>query len=476
MRKLCKKAWGALRSTSVPAMAIKLGLCTGVFLFAVLVWWPAVIICVALACVFIAMEANVRSISYLLFFVSFDNMLRTDIKGLPKTWFQYIIFAVIIVYAFHYIFKTSWDEKKKFLLLGIGMCVYLVYCLIVSYKTLGNSYVTLLRHMLLLFLLCNLKKGLDFKTLIYVFVAGVLVSSFLGLFINVLPKLAYRSMEFREYGLTRFSALTGNPNRLHMLLFIAINGLFVLDFRKQISWKLFYPILAVLLALGLSTISRTFYVIFPINLALYIGLKLWRERKACLKRIIIIGAACLVVCGVMYQYTAAGLMRLDIIKEREIVENLTPPREDEESGLHPGHILWGGGESVDDPGRMGIWKRYIKDWVSSPTTFLFGRGLGSPYLGGLHEHNTYLFMLHKTGLVGLLLFAFFLFTLFYNMYKVKKYRFDLAGLMFMLIYACVCLFELPFPRITGFIYFFMFIFGLESKKEPVVHANDKTSI
>lgn len=448
------------------ALVIKLSMLVSVFVLSILFWWDGIIICAVLTCIFIAVEANVKSIAYVLFLTSFENHLRS--------WFLYITTTVILVCAIQYLVKKPWAEKKKFLVLAVGICVYLLYAFIISISTISGTYFMLLRHLLLLFFLCNLRDDLDFRMLVYVFVGGVLVACSIGLFVGVIPELACRTIEYREFGLTRFDALTGNPNRLHPHIFAAINGLFILDLRRQISKKKLILLFAVLFGLGLSTMARTFCLVIAINLVAYAGIKLLREKKVAFKQIAIIGIAALAVCSVMYKHTAAVLMRFGVIDEHELVHRQNPPRQDQETGLLPGYDdLWNN-SVVDDPGRYGIWKVNIAKWLSSPKTFLFGYGYGSSNFGKPHQHSLYVFLLVKTGVVGVLLFILFWFALFYNMYKLKKYKFDLATLLFLVIFAVHAILELRFPAITGFIFIFMFIFALEKKKEP--NQNSKTSI
>jgi len=428
-----------------------------------LFWWPGIIITALLASVFIIIEANVKSIAYVLFLASFENFLRHR--------FELVTYTALLVCAFIYITRKPRAEKKKFLFLAVAIIVYLLYSLLISHRTLGAQYLALLRHILLLFLICNLKEDLDFKTLVYVFIWGILVASVIGLFVNSIPNLAFRTMEHRFSGLTRFGALTGNPNRLHPHIFVAINGLFILDFRKQISKKTLVPLFAILFALGLTTISRTFCFAIVINLVCYVGLKLWYDRNAAFKQIAMIMLAALTACLVLHQYTLANLMRCGIIEERAIVQRQTPPRQDTDQGVHPDHILWHGAEDFEDPGRQGIWRRNIEEWLSTPRTILLGHGYGSSNFGMPHTHNLYIFLLVKTGVIGVLLFIFFLFTLFHSMYKVKKYKFELVTLLFLVIFACHSIFELRFPAITGFIFFYMFIISIESRKEDYEGGN-----
>jgi hypothetical protein len=188
-------------------------------------------------------------------------------------------------------------------------------------------------------------------------------------------------------------------------------------------------------------------------------LKLFLEKRQALKRVALVGLSVLVVCGVMWQYTIANLMRLNIIQERVIVENSTPPRQ--EIFEKPRSPL-----VVDDPGRAGIWERNIDDWLSSPKTFFFGRGIDSPHIGNIHQHNALIFILVKTGIVGLLLFILLLFSLFYTLYKIKKFRFTIVPFSALLIVFGICITERLFPNHLFFAFIMVYILSVEQQGEP----------
>jgi len=390
-----------------------------------------------------------------------------------------ILFTLICVVL--YIVKTTRKEKKMTFLLAIRLIAFLFFCFVGVMVTMEgtmlegiqniipwlgalSAYSLLALHMTLLFFLCNLKKDVNFKHLVLFFIAGILVSSVIGAFVDVIPSLAH-AIDWREFGLSRFWALTENPNRLHMLLFSAISSLFVLDLRKQISKRVFIILFVLLFALGLSTIARTFVVTILLLTAVYLTLKLLRDKKTAIKQILVLGITVLLVCGTVFPYTVASIARtVNIpIPGDHIVTRANPPRH-EAHGVDVGNWMWGAG--YDDPGRMIIWERYLKDWVSSPRTFFFGRGVDSPAIQQVHAHNIVVWLLNKTGLIGFLLFMWFWLTLFYTMYKVKKYKFCLASFLILLAFLGVGMFELILPRVQGFIYFFMFVFSLEKKEEP----------
>jgi len=122
-----------------------------------------------------------------------------------------------------------------------------------------------------------------------------------------------------------------------------------------------------------------------------------------------------------------------------------------------------------DPGRLGLWKLNVDDWLSSPQTFFFGRGIDSPDIRGTMQHNIPLRILVKTGVVGLLFFAFFLFSLFYTLYKTKKYPFTLAPLLILFAVLCLGMVDLRFPQLRFFLFILFFILAVSDKNTESFH-------
>ncbi|MBP3581274.1 MAG: hypothetical protein J6J33_00805, partial [Clostridia bacterium] len=79
---------------------------------------------------------------------------------------------------------------------------------------------------------------------------------------------------------------------------------------------------------------------------------------------------------------------------------------------------------IVDPGRGGLIKIYVKDFLSSIMIILFGRGLSAPWIGGtrkLSSHNTYLQAFWNTGVVGVILFVV-LMVLIIKKYSALKWK------------------------------------------------------
>jgi len=370
--------------------------------------------------------------------MSFDIMMRE---------MYYIIYGIfILVMVVKYIKEVP--NKKNFLPFAVATGAFIVYCFAVSVPRLSEMFFLFLGNFILLFLCLNFK--INLKTLVYFFIAGVLTGVTIGLIMGYAP--------YGSYGLVRFSALTGNPNRLYFYVVAGINALFVLEHKKQISWKEFVPLFSILFAIGLTSISRNFILVFAANIIIYGVLKVLYEKKQFWKPVLIVGLCMAAACSIMFKYTEANLMRMNVIEGYEASVEPTKTSPD-------GTPLWGG--THYDPGRSRIWELNLKDWASSPWKILFGRGVDtSLHFDGyplLHEHNVYIFILVRTGIVGVILFIALWVTFFYTLFRIKK--FSLFPLILIAVVMGLGLFELRFPHLYSFLFFMFFVFSLDTKTE-----------
>jgi len=459
MEKL-KTAFNHIRSTALLNMAIKCGVV--VLFFIISLWWlPAAYISGVLLALFILAEFDVRSIYYILFFHAFENVM------LVFYFTAFGLFAVI---------SLTKSFRKTPLLFVITSAVFVLYCLAFTIPRFGYMLPMFFAGILLVLVCLTSNKEINFKAALYWFIAGILGASIIGLLINFIPgailftylPFGRELWEHRSFGLQRFAALSNNTNHLHAMTSAALAGLLVLDLQKKIRLREFIPLFAIMFAISFATIARTFMITFAVMMTAYLVLKIIRHKRQSLKTFAFLGLALIVVCGAMYHYTLANMMRLNIIPERQIIQNNRPLRQETfEIEYRP---------DIDDPGRGGIWRRNLRDWSSSAYTVFFGRGIDSPNIGNVTQHNTLVFILVKTGLVGLILFIAFFFSLFYTMYKVKKFKFDTSLLIIFLTLACLAMTESIYPRVMFFIFIAFFILSTEQKEEIEIETTDTKNI
>jgi len=73
-----------------------------------------------------------------------------------------------------------------------------------------------------------------------------------------------------------------------------------------------------------------------------------------------------------------------------------------------------------DPGRSGLWKRYLKDYTKSTKVILFGRGADANVLG-MQPHNSFIELIWRYGIIGVLLFSSIFYFIAKELFKGKTY-------------------------------------------------------
>lgn len=425
-----KKIIRALRSTDIKVLSMKMTVCILFMVLSMIFWWPGIYICAGIVCLLILTEFDAKSIVYIFFFASFELLFE-------HLMFTAICMSYMIICLAHFL-KQPKQEKKKYIALGIAVLVFLIYCALISVGNIGKRYNLMARGFILIFFCCVVKEKISFKLVVYFFIAGILTASLIGLFANFIPEFAERNTKYTIGNITRFSALTFNPNRLSAHVCLAIPAILIINLRKQIPVKLFIPLFMIMLGIGFSTISRTFFVVFSISFVAYIGLKIWKEKKSSIKPLAIILSIIAITCLCVAPFIMKGFGRF--------------------------------AESNQGSGRIALWIDYLKEWFSSPKTFFFGRGF---YIEGTHPHNVFVFLLARTGLVGFLLFCTLIFTLIFTLVKYKKHKIAVISLILPLAFVCLSMFELTFGsakeivNMYVFLFLLLFIFTFEKKDGQV---------
>ena len=446
-----------IRSTAFWNMVIKCSIVVALFIISL--WWlPAAYISGVLLCLFILLEFHDKSIYHILFFFPFENMMLI---------FFYVAVALFVASSIIRFCITQKGEWKKYSVLIASSTLLLLYCLAFTIPMFG-MYLPLLLGGVLLAFVCVISK-VKFKPALYWFIAGLVASCLIGIMVLFAPGLLLygdvpyvfgrKIEEHHAFGMLRFAALTINTNRLHMMASIAIASLMVLDLQRRTKIWEFISLVVLMSAIAFSTIARTFLISFTIMLLAYFILKIMKEKKHAFTTLAVLGVALLTISGVMFPVTVANISRL---RQEPILIPYDPPPSQGPIFVEPGEI--------DDPGRFGIWRRNLRDWTSSPFTFLFGRGIDSPHIGNMHQHNAIVFFLVKTGIIGLALFIAFLASLMFTLYKVKKYKFNINAMLILLAAFCISMTELMFRNYLFFMFIAFFIFAVADDEEEACNS------
>ena len=440
----------------------------GVFLVVLILisFWvqPFAFIAMVFVCAFTILERNERSLMYIFFLHGFKQYLSFHIQLWSLISIGDVIYVFIMFFVLaQYIVSVIKKERKLFIWSFALLIAFFVYTLIPFGKV---SFLVSQQHFLILLLIlvyALYMKSLSLRDLTIMYSVGLILTCGLGLIADLVQRIDFT--KYSAYNVTRFFGLVSNPNVVYMLVLPAILSLMYLFINKKIGWQ-FYPLFIAVSVIGFLAVSRFFILVYPIvfvAFAIFCGFK---QKK---KGLISVGCVLVALCcfaAIFYPYTEASLERIGIIS--------VPDGQQSQLSLVVLDL-----DFEFDPGRSGLWKYAYEDWTTSAKTIIFGNGLAAqtPYLC---EHNFYLFILRRTGIVGFVLLMAFFVSLYYyaNGKKWKK------GLGFSLVFLAVLIANLVVEQLINQYLFaiyatiFLFVFTDEQpqRRNKFSESEIKTAV
>jgi len=464
-----KKLYAFLTSVQPKQMLVK-AICFSALVFGAMFWLPLIFITVAFVCTVIAFERNFRSVYYVVFLLPFDAAfyLAPLTTTLPVIYGFFILFHLAL-----YICKVRKSILKDrvfiVILVVVGYAVFspLVFGVSTFWANLtgakaGNLFFTL-GALFILYLTIKNKEQLEIKNYSLFIVAGILLSAIFGFFIRLGSRgQGIMRWHYTGSGARYFGLINVNPNVFHMIILCAIFCLFALSIKKQIGLTKLLPAFVALGFFGVLTMSRTFYIAFTLLVSAFIIIKIADTKTTKKQKAIFLGLillATVVTLAMTYQHVINTFDRM-----RSILD--TYPSTD--------------GEHLYDPGRRGLMLRYLRGWYQNVLTIIFGNGIGSAYpLPSLSPHNMYIFLLWGGGIIGLVLVASALVSLFITAFNKKGFRENLGvAIIFLVCFGTVTMTETliitpAFP--IAFISFFLFVSTAGCPGDPDPLKNTKTN-
>lgn len=335
----------------------------------------------------------------LLFFYPFFSIFV--FKGVNL---YFVLFAAVVgVQAVKHLIGAIKKEQKIDWFFVIAVVIYLIYIILPIRETFDGKFKigcdlmylsSALAFFVMLYVVYKQKENIDFLKGMHLFVVGFLIAGVLGWFAYVSPRLQ-EVMILTDYigiDLIRFNGLFGFPNTLAIVGLIAESAVFYLQYKKKIG-NIGYLYNALIFALCYITLARSFLYAYFGGLALFVLATIIKVKKDSWKVLLPEIAGIILVMLVLFMYTKEHFGRFSA---DDLVNGYNNSVDAENIN------------QIADPGRGGLIKIYVKDFLSSIMVILFGRGLAAPWIGGtncLSSHNTYLQAFWNTGIVGVILFV-----------------------------------------------------------------------
>ena len=344
-------------------------------------------------------------VTIFVFTYPFEVLFNFNLNGNNINIFPYLNALIFLVIGIKYIIKVV--KKQEILDRGliISIVIFLTYLLIPINKI---NIVDSLQYFAVLgivYLLLKNKKELDIKQIINYSVLGLIVSVFFSvvLYFNNIYGSFYEF--YYTDGILKVQGLFVNPNYLMMFacfLSAYLKAEFVRHGKSTtlIQWLFVFII-------GYTTISRNF-LFCEIAIFLFLLISCYvKKNKFGLKNLLVIFVFSLAIMLILFDYSKTYYLRLKyFIKSTLSGENSTPIAED----------------TIADPGRILIWKRYLKSYFDSIKSILFGYGISAPLLM-IKTHNTYIYGFWLIGIVGMALLSFLMIKIMFFDNKNKNSSF-----------------------------------------------------
>ena len=340
---------------------------------------------VGVSSVVFIMSNSGHCMSFLFFLLPLAPILKLDAKGM--SFFTVLFFLVIL--------KLTVKLHKVNIGLISALVVLALYSLVFSELSAVTTIITMLSGILLLYYLRNEKIHIDINTTVIVYSIGIILSSILAIFREMLPVIdSFITDSVAENKITesslRFSGLHGNPNYYTLDIIVVMSAIVVLLYNNR-NTKVHTFFLIALSVLGLMSVSKSFLVAWVLLMICWLLISIKQGVRKTIKFILVAMMGAVVVYYFASDYINSYIYRL---------------MQDSSGTL----------ESITT-GRSTIWFGYVEEILSDIKILLFGNGLKTiSETVGMATHNTYIELLYSLGIFGAIIF---LLTLRIGMGKIK---------------------------------------------------------
>lgn len=402
-----KEIFSFSRSMVFQCLLMFVGICLGLWVNGYF------LVLVAGVTLFTAIFTGFNNVYYQLFFCLPFTMIY-KLSPTSTSLFAYVMLAVGVIL----LFKLRNFGTAQFLLI----MMFAIYV----FLGMGSNVTTVIKMIIALILFYVFVKKIkaeDFKNQIMSFTLGMVGSSCIGLLKGSWYRLDmyYSDIDFISVdgaNLIRFSGLYPDPNYFSVSVIVAITLCLLLLYNRDGNRMVLAISIMSLIVFGFMSYSKMFMLSI---LIVAVGFA-FRVIEPAKRRAASMTFVAITVYIVWLWMSERNYMSIMVDR------------------------FLGGDIST---GRFDIWANYMNYIWSSPKTFLFGDGLGASYrtVGG--PHNTYIESIYFIGVIGSVLFALVLLTIFKSRRLIGKrtlfnYLLPIVFLLMILTLGCLTVNDLMF--------------------------------
>lgn len=300
-------------------------------------------------------------------------------------------------------FKRKQNISIKTLIVLLALIVYAIITHLIAPYTTFTYFIIFISDIFILYFTFLARKEIDVLKITRIFIGAIIVTGVICL----ISKFGMRFDKYNEWytrtGYLKVWGMTENPNHYAGAVLIAISSLLALFFFEKINLPEFVITFVLLFIFGYLTISRNFLMAVLVALIIF-GICYIIKYK--FKAFEVLVPLCAIVCSICLLFSDQTSMYLHRVVHSYDAEGLEKAPEYDYDLIFAGLIDF-------NPGRIALWKVYLKRIFQTPIFTLFGLGVTAIRLGRVHPHNAYIQWLYKLGIVGLIIVA----ILFYLMIR-----------------------------------------------------------
>lgn len=409
-----------------------------IFAFLSIAHYAFAYLTVLIAGCFIAFEKSARSVYYVIFLLPFLNVLRRTASHLYLLILLWCLILIILGIKLFISFFIKKDKKINWLFTSL-VAVFLVYIIAIgplNFTNHGAAFLTIA----IMYVLYYYLDELSFKEIIFVFFWGSVLGGFSGFFRPLFDRAQEIIPLFMEKTAARFNGVSNDPNYYSGDLAVLLAGFMILYLKKDIKY-IFYPAMLLLTIFALLSLSKMMLVIYGFILVVFCLFVLirYRWKKGFIKCLAITGCfllSCVICTNQILSITGRLTRTTAGVKQELVIPSDTPEEENGEaneelSGEYFVYEFRNNALTVLTTGRTNIWLAYLEESFSSVKYALFGHGVGAPFIlcdngykiGYLAEHNTFVQMIYRLGIVGSVLLLLVVASTFKKQ-SIKKVKLD----------------------------------------------------
>ena len=312
------------------------------------------------------------------------------------------LYSVLILVACAY-FVLSGKFKPN---VSLAWCIVLFGYMLTRSVTNFITSLIILSGILIIGLTCTFITRENASIIAKVNIFSVLFASVYGyIFKDNNALINYtRDPALTQYGsdAVRFKGLFQDPNYYASIIIIALALTIVLYIIKELDLISFIVGFAGFTIFGFMTYSKTFLIIYIVACFFYMAVSVKR------KRFLLLFILVLLFLIIIFNFVSGKIEFFDVMRDRF-------------------------GESGDlngfTTGRADTWEGYLQYIFSDAKVMIFGATLGAPLVNGVGTHNLVIEILYYAGIIGLILFVCFFWSVITDAIKNNSNSVKREGVM-----------------------------------------------